>query len=146
VQQHHQRHAIPPELEARITEIESFFSAFQNRSIAANEFPTLIETGKTKIRQLLDCAEESFGCFDPIYAAMVRTELVKHCAAWEADLTTLFAQAWSDLEHKCVCSSGGWGRPGQGRTAGVVNGCEDPRIDGARGNGDEIHRRRIDAI
>jgi len=27
-----------------------------------------------------------------------------------------------------------------------VNGCEDPRIDGARGNGDEIHRRRIDAI
>jgi len=28
----------------------------------------------------------------------------------------------------------------------LVNGCEDPRIDGARGNGDEIHRRRIDAI
>jgi hypothetical protein len=24
-QQHHQRHAIPPELEARITEIENFF-------------------------------------------------------------------------------------------------------------------------
>ena len=53
-----------------------------------------------KIRQIVDCAEESLGCFDPRTAAMVRAELVRHCAAWEADLTALFARAWSNLERK----------------------------------------------
>jgi hypothetical protein len=94
------RHTVPPELESRITQLESFFADLQNRSVAAKEFPTLIEASKMKIRQIVDCAEEAFGCFDPKYAAVVRAELLKHCAAWEADLTALFAQAWSDLECK----------------------------------------------
>jgi hypothetical protein len=99
-QQDHQRRAIPPKLEARITEFESFFADLQNRSVAAREFPTLIEASKIKIRQLLDCAEEALGCIDPKYAAMVRAELVTHFATWEADLIAMFAQAWSDLEGK----------------------------------------------
>jgi hypothetical protein len=103
-QHHHQPLTIPPALVAHITQLESFFADLQNRSVAAREFPTLIEASKMKIRQIVDCAEESLGCFDPGYAAIIRAEIVKHCATWEADLTALFARAWSDLERK---SAGG---------------------------------------